>query len=253
MSACPCAIAPNLRLLREIIWVMATRSARPPLIALLAAVGASARVVRHQPVTMMATAHTDSRMKNSVFFIMGGPGSGKGTQCEMLEQRFGLCHLSAGELLRDEAQLASDRGQQIAKIMAEGQIVPSEVTVELLVKAMRERDGPFLIDGFPRSIANLRAYEECMDPCEFMLFLDLSEDVMSERLLSRAKVSGRTDDNAQTIRKRFETYRAETLPVIDAMRTRGLLRTVSGDGSPAAVFGLIAPYFEEVLGVAEYA
>jgi UMP-CMP kinase family protein len=182
-----------------------------------------------------------------VVFVLGGPGSGKGTQCEMLHEAFGLAHLSAGELLREEAAKPTPLGEQIATILAEGQIVPSAITVELLQQAMATQQRPFLIDGFPRSMENLEAYEQGGGKCSFILSLELSEDAMRERLIERGQTSGRSDDNAKTIEKRFRTFREQTQPVLDVYRQRGLLRTVPANGSPREVFDAIKPLFAELV------
>lgn len=181
----------------------------------------------------------------SVVFVLGGPGSGKGTQCELLRRAHGFTHLSAGELLRAEAAAPTPLGEQISRILAEGQIVPSAVTVQLLRQAMGEQRGPFLIDGFPRSLENLQVYEEQCgnDTCAFILYLDLSEDEMSTRLLDRGLTSGRSDDNLATIQKRFRTFREQTLPVLESMERRGLLRRVPATGTPQEVFAAVEPLF----------
>ena len=117
---------------------------------------------------------TETETKPSIYFVMGGPGSGKGTQCEKLTQNYGMVHLSAGDLLRAEVKSGSAEGKKIAKIIEEGKIVVSETTVGLLRKAMSQSDGPFLIDGFPRSMSNLHAFEAELGPCEYMLFLEVA-------------------------------------------------------------------------------
>lgn len=187
---------------------------------------------------------------SSVFFVLGGPGSGKGTQCDLLREAFGMCHLSAGDLLRAEASKPTELGESISKILVEGQIVPSHVTVSLLAAAMRERPGPFLIDGFPRSMENLKEYKEGMGDdatCEFVLFLDLSEEVMCRRLLGRSEVSDRSDDNEVTIKKRFKTFQEQTMPVIDLMAKQGLVRRVPADGTPEEVFAAVRSLFDDAL------
>jgi len=179
-----------------------------------------------------------------VYFIMGGPGSGKGTQCARLVEHFHATHLSAGDLLRSEVASGSEAGVAIAKVIAEGKIVASETTVGLLHAAMARRRGPFLIDGFPRSIENLAAFEDILSPCVFMLFLDVSEEVMLERLLIRGESSGRSDDNEATIRKRFRTYLEESLPVVEALERRGLVRRISAEAPEEDVFANVCAAFE---------
>ena len=120
-----------------------------------------------------------------VYFIMGGPGAGKGTQCARLLEWYNLVHLSAGDLLRAEVASGSEVGRKIRAVIDEGKIVTSETTVGLLTAAMAGRPGPFLIDGFPRSLSNHATFEAIVRPAAFMLFLDLSEAEMQWRLLKR--------------------------------------------------------------------
>jgi adenylate kinase family enzyme len=176
---------------------------------------------------------------------MGGPGSGKGTQCERLVDRFHATHLSAGDLLRAEVASGSETGLAIAEVIAEGRIVASETTVGLLRTAMARSRGPFLIDGFPRSLANLEAFENELPPSIFMLFLDVSEEVMLQRLLRRGESSGRSDDNEATIRKRFRTYLDESLPVVQELERRGRLRRVLAEDSADNVFNHVCEAFAD--------
>lgn len=221
----------------------------------LAFAAAAATAGRGAALAARARAPAQSRLRASsaaadapepsVIFVLGGPGAGKGTQCALLQRAFGLQHLSAGELLRAEASKPTPLGGEIAQALAEGQIVPSAVTVQLLRQAMGEARGPFLIDGFPRSLENLQAYErQCgSGTCAFILYLDLSEDAMRERILERGQTSGRSDDNLATVQKRFATFNKQTMPVLDAAEGRGLLRRVPAAGTPDEVFGAIAPLF----------
>jgi len=181
----------------------------------------------------------------AVYFIMGGPGSGKGTQCERLVKRFGMVHLSAGELLREEVRSGSELGEEIKAVIDQGQIVKSETTVRLLEQAMAGRGGPFLIDGFPRSISNLEAFEDAVGTPAFMLFLDVSEEEMEARLLKRGLSSGRSDDNAETISKRFRTFLTDSMPVIDAIEARGVLRRIDAGATEEAVFERVCAAFDD--------
>jgi UMP-CMP kinase len=156
-----------------------------------------------------------------VVFILGGPGSGKGTQCSLLTENFhGVTHLSAGDLLRAERDSGSEQGEMINTYMKEGLIIPVSVTAGLLKKAIEGERGKsevFLIDGFPRNDDNLRGWNSIIGDSvqvEFMLLMECSEEVMLKRLLQRGAGSGRVDDNAETIRKRFNVYKTETLPVV---------------------------------------
>jgi len=159
-----------------------------------------------------------------VVFVLGGPGAGKGTQCQLLSSNLGWAHLSAGDLLRAERK---KEGSKLADIIneniAEGKLVPSEITVTLIENAMaemREEKGQlkFLIDGYPRSEGNVNSWKGVVGEkahVECVLFFECPEDILTSRLLERAKTSGRNDDSIDVIRKRFATYRAESMPVIE--------------------------------------
>ncbi|XP_042418867.1 UMP-CMP kinase 3-like isoform X2 [Zingiber officinale] len=164
--------------------------------------------------------------KITVVFVLGGPGSGKGTQCSKIVENFGFTHLSAGDLLRAEIKSGSDNGTMISNMIKEGKIVPSEVTVELLKKAILESgNNKFLIDGFPRNEENRSTFENVtkLEP-EFILFFDCSEEEMEQRLLGRNQ--GRDDDNIETIRKRFRVFIESSLPVIEYYDQKGKVRKI---------------------------
>ncbi|CBN75026.1 flagellar adenylate kinase [Ectocarpus siliculosus] len=171
-----------------------------------------------------------------VVFVLGGPGSGKGTQCALIaeEEALGYAHLSAGDLLRAERNSGSELAGMINEFIREGKIVPAEVTVGLLRKAM-EKSGKsrFLIDGFPRNPDNLAAWEASTAGgavvVDFALFLDCPEEIMTERIMERGRSSGRIDDNEEAIRKRLVTYRESTMPIIKEFEARGKLREVNSD------------------------
>lgn len=188
-----------------------------------------------------------------VVFILGGPGAGKGTQCTLLAERMSWTHLSAGDLLRAERKSGSDLAELINSKISAGQIVPSSITVNLLKQAMEkvyEEDNTktkFLVDGFPRSAENVSVWEEHMPASvaqlEFVLFLDCPEDVMTGRLLERAKTSGRNDDNLETIRKRFKTFRETSMPIVDMFEKKGMVRTVIADKNVDDVYKEVEKLF----------
>jgi adenylate kinase family enzyme len=153
-----------------------------------------------------------------VFFILGGPGTGKGTNCERLVQDFGFKHFSAGDLLREEGKKESELGEKIRKILAEGNIVPSEVTVSLLHKAINEAGDAtgFLVDGFPRKLDQAQMFEDGIAKARGILYFDCSMEVMEKRIKARAEAgSGRTDDNAEAVRKRFQVNVEQCMPVVE--------------------------------------
>ncbi|KAK5834685.1 Adenylate kinase [Gossypium arboreum] len=178
-----------------------------------------------------------------VVFVLGGPGSGKGTQCEKIVQHFGYTHLSAGDLLRAEKNSGSENGIMIQNMMNEGKIVPSEVTIKLLQKAMLDSgNDKFLIDGFPRNEENRAAFEALtkIEP-EFVLYFNCPEKEMERRILNRNQ--GREDDNIETIRKRFKVFLESSLPVIEYYKGKGKVREIDAAKPVEEVFEEVKAIF----------
>mmetsp|Transcript_50350 Transcript_50350/g.150479 ORF Transcript_50350/g.150479 Transcript_50350/m.150479 type:complete len:296 (-) Transcript_50350:91-978(-) len=179
--------------------------------------------------------------KPKVLFVLGGPGAGKGTQCTRVVENFKTwAHVSAGDCLRAErTDPESKDGEMINNIIKEGKLVPSSITVKLLLKAMTKAkdDGKtcFLVDGFPRGVENLETWNthagDKATVCG-ILFYDANEDELEKRLLARGETSGRVDDNIDSIRKRFKTYMDETMPIIEKFKSEGQVFTI--DGMPPA-------------------
>ncbi|KAI1368561.1 uridylate kinase [Xylaria arbuscula] len=186
----------------------------------------------------------------TVLFVLGGPGAGKGTQCERLVAAYGFTHLSAGDLLRAEQNRAgSQYGELIKDYIKNGLIVPMEVTIALLENAMRDAmraadketsdsllRGKFLIDGFPRKFDQAVKFEEAVCPAKFVLFFDCPEEEMERRLLERGKTSGREDDNAESIRKRFRTFIETSMPVVDYYEKQDRVVRIRANVPPDDVF-----------------
>lgn len=189
--------------------------------------------------------------KVTVVFVLGGPGSGKGTQCANIVQNYGYTHLSAGDLLRAEIKSGSENGTMIQNMIKEGKIVPSEVTIKLLQRAIQE-DGndKFLIDGFPRNEENRAAFESVTGIVpEFVLFFDCPEEEMEKRLLGRNQ--GRDDDNIETIRKRFNVYLESSLPVIEYYNSKGKVRKIDAAKPIEEVFEAVKAVFSPLHEKAE--
>ena len=192
-----------------------------------------------------------------VVFVLGAPGVGKGTQCQLLTERLTQAkwaHLSAGDLLRAERQkTGSALADEINHCIAHGQLVRSEITCQLLENAMQtayENDGTthFLVDGYPRSRENVDAWEKTMKHhhIRFVLDYECPEETLVGRLLERGKNSGRVDDNLETVRKRFVTFQNETAPILDFYRqsTDVPVYTIATDKGVEEVFRDTKLYFE---------
>ncbi|KAH0976859.1 hypothetical protein GBA52_026578 [Prunus armeniaca] len=186
---------------------------------------------------------TPSKGSPFVTFVLGGPGSGKGTQCAKIVEAFGFTHVSAGDLLRREIASGSAYGSVILSTIREGKIVPSQVTVELIQKEMESSDNyKFLIDGFPRSEENRKAFERTIgaEP-DVVLFFDCPEQEMVKRVLNRNQ--GRVDDNIDTIKKRLEIFDELNWPVINYYSQRGKLHKINAVGTVDEIFEKVRPIF----------
>lgn len=190
----------------------------------------------------------------TVLFVLGGPGAGKGTQCARLVRDYHFTHLSAGDLLRAEQDRpGSQYGQLIRDYIKNGEIVPMEVTVALLEKAMRDTvastgNKKFLIDGFPRKMDQALKFEEVVCPAQLVLFYDCPEAEMEKRLLERGKTSGRADDNAESIRKRFRTFVETSMPVVDRYESENRVVKVDATPPPDRVYQVTQERLKEKLG-----
>ena len=195
----------------------------------------------------------------TVVFLLGGPGSGKGTQSSNLVADFGFTHLSAGDLLRaEQVRPGSQYGELIKSYIKDGKILPMEITVALLSNAMAEAlesgaagdkktsgKARFLIDGFPRKLDQAEFFETTVCPSEFTLFLNCPEGVMEERLLKRGETSGRDDDNAESIRKRFRVFVDTSMPVVKAFEEQHKVVAVEATGDVDEVYARIRDGFEK--------
>jgi adenylate kinase len=173
--------------------------------------------------------------------LIGPPGSGKGTQGERLAARLGLEHLAAGDLLRAEVENETPLGRRVAEMMRRGDLVPDAVIISLLmprVLAASEHNG-YLLDGFPRTVeqaVEARKLAEMADagPAA-VIYLDAPREELVRRILARAEVEGRADDNPDTVKNRLHVFDEATHPLVDYYRGRGLLHVVNADQDEDAV------------------
>jgi len=174
----------------------------------------------------------------NVVFVIGGPGSGKGTMCELAETQLGWHHLSTGDLLRAELESGGQTAATIEKFITNGELVPNEIVVVLMKDAMEHLTrttarNNFLLDGFPRSLNNMDGWYEIFGrelPLPTMLYFECPYEVLEKRILGRAKYSGRSDDNVDSMKLRFDTFKAETLPTVEYFKSKN--KCVEIDTSP---------------------
>ena len=175
-------------------------------------------------------------MRNIVLF--GPPGAGKGTQSEFLVNHYGLVHLSTGDVFRYNIKNGTELGNLAQSYMDQGKLVPDEVTISMLKAEVEKRpeSNGFIFDGFPRTTAQAEALDtfliERNDSIEAMIALEVPEEELKQRLLSRAETSGRADDaNPDVIQNRIDVYNAETAPVADFYKSAGKYKAIDGLGS----------------------
>ena len=179
-------------------------------------------------------------MKNIVIF--GAPGSGKGTQSDKMIEKYGLNHISTGDVLRSEIKKGSELGKTAASYIDNGQLIPDDLMVSILAKvydAFGDHKG-VIFDGFPRTIPQAEALKKMLDErgdkVAAMIELDVPEDELMKRLLLRGQMSGRSDDNAETIKKRLDVYHNQTAPLIDWYEKEGIRYPIDGLGELDRIF-----------------
>ena len=183
----------------------------------------------------------------NVVFVIGGPGSGKGTMCELAEEQLGWTHLSTGDLLRTELDAKGPKAAIIERYMTDGELVPNEIVVTLLKNAMENRTRTagkrnFLLDGFPRSLHNMDAWYEIFgrqSELPTMLYFECPYDVLEKRIMGRAKYSGRSDDNVKSMKLRFDTFKAETLPTVELFKQNDMCIEVDTSQDRESVFARV--------------
>ena len=188
-------------------------------------------------------------MENIVIF--GAPGSGKGTQSELIIKKYGLGHISTGDVLREQLSKGTELGKTANAFIVKGQLIPDELMISILADVYDSFGGEHkgvIFDGFPRTIPQAEALKEMLahrgHTIAAMIELDVPEEELVTRLIKRGKESGRPDDNAETIRKRLDVYRHQTSPLVEWYEREGLHHHVVGVGSLESIFAQI----EKIIG-----
>lgn len=209
------------------------------------------------PAPKVVVHHFDPRLPcppPNVVFVLGGPGAGKGTMCELADCQLGWVHLSTGDLLRSELQSGGPLAALIEADVNEGRLVPNGIVVKLLKEAMDRITRTtgrrnFLLDGFPRSLSNVEAWREIFGEDETalpkMLYFECPYEVLEKRILGRGKFSGRGDDNIESVKLRFETFKAETLPTVEFFKSRDKCVEIDTSLERQAVYDLVRRHLAE--------
>ncbi len=178
--------------------------------------------------------------------IVGRQGSGKGTQCARLVERYGTVHISTGDMLRAAVVAGTELGQKAKALMDVGELVPDEIMNGIVEERLGQPDvvaDGFLLDGFPRTPAQAETLERIVGPggLDVAINLDVPVDEVTARMLAR----GRADDTEASIRRRLELYEQETAPLLSWFASRGLLATIDGMGTEDEVFARLVASIEE--------
>ncbi|MEI2810529.1 MAG: adenylate kinase [Nocardioides sp.] len=178
--------------------------------------------------------------------IMGPPGAGKGTQAKFVAARYGVPAISTGDIFRANVSAGTPLGVEAKRYMDAGEYVPDSVTNSMVRDRIAQEDAQpgFLLDGYPRTLDQVRELDEMIDATghrlDAVVSLVANEDELVQRLLARAQIEGRADDTEEVIRRRQEVYTEQTAPLIDVYRQRGLLVEVDGMGEVAEVTERVA-------------
>jgi len=177
--------------------------------------------------------------------FMGPPGAGKGTQAKIICENYKIPQISTGEILRTSIQKGTEMGLQAKKFMDAGDLVPDEVVIGIIKERLAEADckGGFLLDGFPRTIEQAKALDVLLKSMNLQLDavinISVPDEELLNRLLERAKIEGRSDDNEETIKNRLNNYNQKTFPLIEYYRKAGILKEINGVGSVEQITALI--------------
>ncbi|MBD3591558.1 adenylate kinase [Bacteroides sp. GM023] len=177
--------------------------------------------------------------------IFGAPGSGKGTQSERIVEKYGINHISTGDVLRAEIKNGTELGKTAKGYIDQGQLIPDELMIDILASvfdSFKDSKG-VIFDGFPRTIAQAEALKKMLaergQDVSVMVDLDVPEEELMVRLIKRGKDSGRADDNEETIKKRLHVYHSQTAPLIDWYKNEEKYQHINGSGTMEGIFAEI--------------
>jgi adenylate kinase len=185
--------------------------------------------------------------------IFGAPGSGKGTQSDLIIKEFGLEHISTGDVLRAEIKNETELGKTAKSYMDNGKLVPDSLIIDILASVLDSKGKDIngvIFDGFPRTIAQAEALNSMLAErgtgVSAVIGLEVPDEELIKRIIARGKTSGRSDDNEETAKKRLDTYYSQTLPLKDFYIQEGKYAKIEGVGSIETIFGDIKKAIEAV-------
>lgn len=182
--------------------------------------------------------------------IFGAPGSGKGTQSERIVEKFGVNHISTGEVLRAEIAKQTELGKIADEYISQGQLIPDELIIDILANELDSFEGSngVIFDGYPRTILQAEALKKMLNErgqdITVMIDLDVPEEELISRLLRRGEQSGRADDNLETIKKRLVVYNTQTAPLKEFYKKEGKYQYINGHASMEDTFTSIVEAIE---------
>ena len=183
--------------------------------------------------------------------LFGGPGSGKGTQSEKLIDKYGLHHISTGEVLRDHIRKGTDLGKIAKSFIDEGQLIPDDLMIKILDSVLEEaKEKPGVIfDGFPRTIPQAEALNELLEKrgnkLHAVVGLEVPDEELVKRMINRGKMTGRADDNEETIKKRLNVYHTQTSPLKDHYKKQNKYISIDGNKEIDQIFNSIIEELEK--------
>lgn len=182
--------------------------------------------------------------------LFGPPCAGKGTQAKKIMKKYNLAHLSTGDMIRKEIADGTELGKMAEDIINKGELLSDEFVIRLIEDSIERSEGVdgFLFDGFPRTVAQAEKLDEMLvqkgEPLKCLLSIEVPVEELKRRMMERAKIEGRADDNEEAINKRFEEYHAKTVPV--AHHYSSICHSVKGDGTVEEVFDALSSIIEKV-------
>ncbi|NLI71791.1 MAG: adenylate kinase [Bacteroidales bacterium] len=187
--------------------------------------------------------------------ICGAPGSGKGTQSDLIIKKYNLKHISSGDILRKEIEKGTKLGKEIDNVISKGQLVEDEIITKLVETEIDSLDKKLykgiILDGYPRTLSQAKELEKifrkrgtCMN---VLIYLQVEEEELISRLLNRGKTSGRSDDNLETIQKRLIVYENQTKPVVDFYKSIGKYANIHGTGSLDEIFERVSAAIDKAV------